>query len=336
MGYLGNEPTTGHFPVQTNLVGPGPTYTLDRAPASAGAIEVSVAGVLQPTTSYSVSGTTLTMAGVASSIPIFIRYLGETLILPTIADGVVVEAKLGAGAVTTAKLANTAVTLAKMAANSVDSDAYVDGSIDAVHLSANSVDSDAYVDASIDNAHLADDAVGVAELSATGTASSSTFLRGDNAWAAAGGGKILQVVNVMSNDVATGTTVMPFDNTIPTNAEGDEYMTLAITAANGNNKLLIQVCVNISLSIAASMAVALFKDSAANAVAAVTQFESTATGNNLISFNHFMAAGTTAATTFKVRAGGGGASTATFNGQNAGRLFGGVIASSITITEIEV
>ena len=80
MSYLGNEPTTGHFPVQTNLVGPGPTYTLDRAPASAGAIEVSVAGVLQPTTSYSVSGTTLTMAGVASGIPIFIRYLGETLI----------------------------------------------------------------------------------------------------------------------------------------------------------------------------------------------------------------------------------------------------------------
>jgi len=55
-------------------------------------------------------------------------------------------------------------------------------------LSANSVDSDAYVDASIDNAHLADDAVGVAELSATGTASSSTFLRGDNAWVAPAGG----------------------------------------------------------------------------------------------------------------------------------------------------
>ena len=39
-------------------------------------------------------------------------------------------------------------------ANSVDSDAYVDGSIDAVHLSANSVDSDAYVDGSIDTAHI--------------------------------------------------------------------------------------------------------------------------------------------------------------------------------------
>ncbi len=38
------------------------------------------------------------------------------------------------------------------------------------------------------NAKMADDAIGLAELSATGTASSSTFLRGDNAWAEAGGG----------------------------------------------------------------------------------------------------------------------------------------------------
>ena len=105
MGYIGNEPTTGHFPVQTNLVGaPSGSYTLDRAPASAGAIEVSVQGVLQPTTAYSVSGTTLTMAGVTTGIPIFIRYLGETLTLPTIADGTVVESKIGAGAVTGSKI----------------------------------------------------------------------------------------------------------------------------------------------------------------------------------------------------------------------------------------
>jgi len=36
----------------------------------------------------------------------------------------------------------------------------------------------------VNNDAMADDAVGIAELSATGTASSSTFLRGDNAWAA--------------------------------------------------------------------------------------------------------------------------------------------------------
>jgi hypothetical protein len=55
--------------------------------------------------------------------------------------------------------------------------------IDSTKLADDAVDSEHYVDASIDNAHLADDAVGVAELSATGTASSSTYLRGDNTWA---------------------------------------------------------------------------------------------------------------------------------------------------------
>jgi len=38
-------------------------------------------------------------------------------------------------------------------------------------------------DNTIDNGAMADDAIGVAELSATGTASSSTYLRGDNTWA---------------------------------------------------------------------------------------------------------------------------------------------------------
>ena len=76
--------------------------------------------------------------------------------------------------------------------NSIDSDHYVDGSIDNAHLAANSVDSDNYVDGSIDNAHLADDAVDsdelaagavdIAHLSASGTAGSSNFLRGDNSW----------------------------------------------------------------------------------------------------------------------------------------------------------
>ena len=45
-------------------------------------------------------------------------------------------------------------------------------------------------DSQITNALMADDAIGIAELSATGTASSSTFLRGDNAWAAPSGGGV--------------------------------------------------------------------------------------------------------------------------------------------------
>ena len=62
------------------------------------------------------------------------------------------------------------------------------GTLPIARLGNDVIDSQHYAAASIDNEHLADDAVGVAELSATGTASSSTFLRGDNAWAEAGGG----------------------------------------------------------------------------------------------------------------------------------------------------
>jgi len=48
---------------------------------------------------------------------------------------------------------------------------------------------------------MADDAIGIAELSATGTASSSTYLRGDNSWVSLTTGKILQVVSADSNTV---------------------------------------------------------------------------------------------------------------------------------------
>jgi hypothetical protein len=49
-----------------------------------------------------------------------------------------------------------------------------------------------------------------------------------------------------------------------------------------------------------------------------------------------MTAGTIIATTFKVRVGCSGAGTTTFNGVAGGRIFGGVMASSITITEVAV
>ena len=126
---------------------------------------------------------------------------GDTFTVPSGANLVVAgtlnpSGTITAGSIAQAALAADIIDGTKLADNAVDSEHYTDGSIDTAHLSAdavdgtkiadNAIDSEHYVDASIDNAHLADDAVGVAELSATGTASSSTFLRGDNAWASAG------------------------------------------------------------------------------------------------------------------------------------------------------
>ena len=54
-------------------------------------------------------------------------------------------------------------------------------------------------DGTVTNAKMADDAVGVAELSATGTASSSTFLRGDNAWQEVTVGSITDQTSTYTN-----------------------------------------------------------------------------------------------------------------------------------------
>ena len=49
------------------------------------------------------------------------------------------------------------------------------------------VDADTLASNAVTNVKVADDAIGIAELSTTGTAGSGNFLRGDNAWASAGG-----------------------------------------------------------------------------------------------------------------------------------------------------
>lgn len=147
--------------------------------------------------------------------------------------------------------------------------------------------------------------------------------------------KVVQVVNTMNSAVATTTTVMPYDDTIPQNTEGAELMTATITPTNASNKLRIDVKVFCASSFG-DIGVALFQDATAGALAAGgVDIVNRANAMMEVSFTHYMTAGTTSATTLKVR---GGQSTSgqtfTFNGDSGARLFGGVIASSITITEI--
>ena len=85
-------------------------------------------------------------------------------------------------------------------------------------------------DGIIQTADLADDAVTIAKLSTTGTASGTTFLRGDGAFAAAGGGKVLQVV-----EGSTTTAV-----TLSTTTYSDIGITANITPQT-NSKVLVLV-----------------------------------------------------------------------------------------------
>jgi len=148
-------------------------------------------------------------------------------------------------------------------------------------------------------------------------------------------GKLIQVVNTQTGAVATGTTTIPLDDTIPQNTEGTEFMQVTITPTSSTNKLRIDVVVNLAASAAAAWVIAaLFQDSVANALIANLAFNDTGTASVPISFTHYMTAGTTSATTFKVRAGMSSAGTTTFNGGAGGRRLGGVYISSITVSEI--
>ena len=96
-----------------------------------------------------------------------------------------------------------------------------DGVVAAATLASNAVT----------NVKVADDAIGIAELSTTGTAGSGNFLRGDNAWQAAGGGKHEQTVFSQIN---------PTSNIDTTSADRqDTGLGVTITPVKANSKLLV-------------------------------------------------------------------------------------------------
>ena len=147
-------------------------------------------------------------------------------------------------------------------------------------------------------------------------------------------GQILQVVNFQTGEYNSGTTVMPVDNTIPQNTEGDEYMTLTITPTSATSKLLIEISALLAPSAAKWIVGAIFQDTTADALAGGYFYESNGGAGKELTIRHYMTAGTTSATTFKFRAGVHTSGTLYFNGDAANRYLGGVAASSITITEI--
>lgn len=81
--------------------------------------------------------------------------------------------------------------------------------------------------------------VPIADLrTSSGSASSSTFLRGDGTWNTPSGGKVLQVVTAATSTEATSTST----------TYADTNLTADITPANSSNKVLVLVSQSITSS----------------------------------------------------------------------------------------
>ena len=168
-------------------------------------------------------------------------------------------------------------------------------------------------------------------MTSTGSSSPPAFE------AAAAGGLVVQVVTTQTGAVASNTGTIPHDDTIPTSSEGAQFMTLAITPTSASNRLIIIMHAKLGSSARLNERIlCLFQDSGSAALAVQSSRQGTQNeAANIISLLHSMIAGTTSATTFKMRA-GSGAGTTTFNGNSGSREFGGAGASSITIMEVTV
>lgn len=152
-------------------------------------------------------------------------------------------------------------------------------------------------------------------------------------------GKIAQMLiteeSAVSADTQTSglSNLMKLDDTIPQNTEGTEYMTLAITPINASSTLIIESTVLCSANAGGVAIVALFVDSTANALAAVSE-DGSNDESRTVKLVHNLTAGSTSSRTYKIRAGQIANGTFTFNGNQETRLYGGVAASTLKITEV--
>lgn len=133
---------------------------------------------------------------------------------------------------------------------------------------------------------------------------------------------------------ATGTTVLPFDDTIPQSTEGDQYLSQSITPTSSANVLRVSVVAHLASSAANRISAALFRDTTADAIGVISHATATAGDDVHLVFRHELLAGSSSATTLKVRAGGSAAGTTTFNGQGGNQKFGGINSSSLSVREV--
>lgn len=133
--------------------------------------------------------------------------------------------------------------------------------------------------------------------------------------------------------VASGSTAIPQDNTIPQNTEGVQFFSQAFTPENAADLLRVRVLGTFGASGANPGAMALFRDATANAVAATIADLASTTRGYEMAVDYIALAGSLSSTTFAMRA-GLSTGTISINGTGGGQQMGGVMNSFIEITEL--
>ena len=149
-------------------------------------------------------------------------------------------------------------------------------------------------------------------------------------------GDIIQSFHTPSGAVATGTTIMPSDDTIPQNTEGDQYLSQAIVPTSAINLLKISSLLHFGHSAGGNVFIGLFQDSVAGALAVGGRYIPNADTLGQVLVRHQRLAGTISSATFKIRCGCGTAGTLTINGVGTARLMGGVFESFLSIEEVYI
>lgn len=149
-------------------------------------------------------------------------------------------------------------------------------------------------------------------------------------------GTTISVARATLTTVTTGTTVLPHDNTIPQNTEGDQYLSKAITPTSAANLLEVKAQLITATNNAGDYGTAaLFQDSTANALAVGAAWQSATSAQIISGVEWAVLAGVTVATTFKIRSGVRAAATMTVNGEGGTQTYGGVSNSYLVIRELQ-
>lgn len=146
--------------------------------------------------------------------------------------------------------------------------------------------------------------------------------------------RVIKRNDITASAVATGTTVMNADDTIPQVTEGDQYMSHTYTPVSTSSVIRIEVILHLATTHTTATGIAgLFLDGAADAVAAGMNRPGGSNSVTVVTFNHTFSNTSLSNQVWTIRAGFSGAATTTFNGVSGGRLLGGYLYSTLRVTE---